>query len=656
MSGFRRCSTVALVAALTLAVACGDEDAPTPPGGSAGKGSSGHPGAGTGGSAPGAGGEAGSSENGNGATSGANPSNGGEAGSDGTSGSAAGGSTSGAGGESGEMRLELTSGDAVSDQIGPEGGSLELPGVFSLEIPADALSEPTELTLTALLLDEQLFAISLEPSGLVFEKPAVGRVPFADGDGVDGETLIAPLLFDDGAPPEAAGNAALELGDAGPIAVRFDVPHFSVLSAWLVSDSANGIVGFSPLTRPTPWSMPVSVPFTNPTEATLAVDVVERNVCVGVTKATCGNLAATFTAKEADVGFALFYPEPPVQLLGGPLTEDRVFPVRKGQPAYLSRSWICKAAGTGGFGVKASFGVTGTLRIPNVSFITDAERGNARSDFQIVLRPGSSATIEQRLFGESERLDYKPVECNNEPSLLAALKLDDDRRTALANRVKTAWRGECVELSNKKQCLPPIPALAIGNTLDPVLELGPNAVDRLEAAFPCGEGPVGLTLCASANAFSEGDWVYVAAATLEDLILDDETGIYQLAFVFDADGDPDNNYVPSADYPGDFFSGTDKWYEATYTPGGGWHLRVRDVRQGLADVASDARFVLVGRELGLFLPRAELDGDVPGFRVTAFRHEGDYGLSGGPWSASYYPYLDQPLLPAASGASIVVPE
>ncbi len=202
----------------------------------------------------------------------------------------------------------------------------------------------------------------------------------------------------------------------------------------------------------------------------------------------------------------------------------------------------------------------------------------------------------------------------------------------------------------------PEPATTFGNTLDPLLEVGANAAVRLDAAFACGESAGGLTLCGSQSPIAEGDWVLISATALDDLVLDDPVSSYQFAFVFDADGDTTNNYEASSEYPGDFFADTDKWYEALYEPGSGWSLKVRDVRQGLAEVPSEARFMLWGSEVALLLPRVELDGAAPKFRVTAFRHEGDYGLDGGPWSGSYFPHLGEPLLEAAGGSTIVLPE
>ena len=131
----------------------------------------------------------------------------------------------------------------------------------------------------------------------------------------------------------------------------------------------------------------------------------------------------------------------------------------------------------------------------------------------------------------------------------------------------------------------------------------------------------------------------------------------QHAFVFDADGITSNNYVPSSQYPKDFFQGTDKWYQLFYAPADGFSIKVVDARISTSNpVTSGARLIVAGREFAAFIPRAELDGDAPGFRVTTFRHEGDYGLQGGPWDASYYPPLDEPLMPAAAGDILVLPE
>jgi hypothetical protein len=228
---------------------------------------------------------------------------------------------------------------------------------------------------------------------------------------------------------------------------------------------------------------------------------------------------------------------------------------------------------------------------------------------------------------------------------------------ALRYRFKAAWIQHCYQLSPGVPCLSPNPDRAIVDVLDPVLTVGSVAAANLEAQFPCGVGPIGTTVCGTTGAFAPGDYVFVLATFGAEIPTADATGLYQHAFVFDADGNTSNNYVPPPQYPADFFLGTDKWYQLFYTPDDGFSIKVVDARISTSNaVASNARMIVAGRELAAFIPRAELDGTAPGFRVTTFRHEGDYGLQGGPWDASYYPPLDEPLMPAAAGEAIVLPE
>jgi hypothetical protein len=241
--------------------------------------------------------------------------------------------------------------------------------------------------------------------------------------------------------------------------------------------------------------------------------------------------------------------------------------------------------------------------------------------------------------------------------LIVALALQPDDGKALLDLLKSGDDGACTPLSDDSMCVNPEEAQRLALMLDPLLEVSPAAATRLfHEVFPCGDGPVGRTVCASPGPPPAGEWVFLENVFGADVVLDDPVGIYQHAWVFDADGIASNNYVPGPQFPKDFFAGTDKWYELTYAPGPGWAARVRDVRLGIVDVASHARFVIVDDEIGIFLPRSELDGAAPTFRTTAFRHEGDYGLSGGPWSGDYYPVLDQPLLAVDTGTPIVVPE
>lgn len=160
------------------------------------------------------------------------------------------------------------------------------------------------------------------------------------------------------------------------------------------------------------------------------------------------------------------------------------------------------------------------------------------------------------------------------------------------------------------------------------------------STFPCGDGPAGMTLCQDPGRAVPDDESLVFVTSLEgDIPLSDPTNYYQYAFVFDQDGDPDNNYGAPADYPNDFFDGTDRWYEARYAPGSGWSLVVTDATDGnLTTVASDARLIIKDHVLTLVVPAGEFAVADPAYRVTAFRHTGDYGINPPhDWDGSIWP-------------------
>ncbi len=132
-----------------------------------------------------------------------------------------------------------------------------------------------------------------------------------------------------------------------------------------------------------------------------------------------------------------------------------------------------------------------------------------------------------------------------------------------------------------------------------------SAIDDLfnHSEFNCGEGPNGYTLC------------------------------------------PSNNYQASPDYPNDFFQDTDLWYEAAYDPASGWRLNVTDAADvSVISIPSDARIIMYGNVLVLVVPRSELSVTAPDFRITAFRHGGDYGMNAPhDYSGSIWPSVEDGL-------------
>ncbi len=163
--------------------------------------------------------------------------------------------------------------------------------------------------------------------------------------------------------------------------------------------------------------------------------------------------------------------------------------------------------------------------------------------------------------------------------------------------------------------------------------------------FPCGDGPNGYTVCPdiSATLPEDAKWQLLAQIFDADVPLNDAANYYQFGFVFDADGNPDNNYVPLAQYANDYYQGTDLWYSVEYSPSGGWHLVVTDARNNaFTAIASAARAIILGNTIALVVPHSEFSATEVWFRLTSFRHSGDYGQNPPyDWSSDYHPMLDE---------------
>ncbi|MGD8860451.1 MAG: hypothetical protein PVI30_10610 [Myxococcales bacterium] len=146
--------------------------------------------------------------------------------------------------------------------------------------------------------------------------------------------------------------------------------------------------------------------------------------------------------------------------------------------------------------------------------------------------------------------------------------------------------------------------------------------------FPCGSSERGYTLCPSVTRMPAGDYYLIYSVLKGTVPLSDPTSFYTYAFVFDGDGDPQNDFEPLPDYPFDFFQATDRWYEAKYDPTAGWSLKVSEVVDNdPADASTAARIILRDNVVALIVPASEFLTPRPRYRVTAFRHAGDFGLN-----------------------------
>lgn len=149
------------------------------------------------------------------------------------------------------------------------------------------------------------------------------------------------------------------------------------------------------------------------------------------------------------------------------------------------------------------------------------------------------------------------------------------------------------------------------------------------SVFECGVSDVnGTTLCPDGVLpVPAGDVHFVANVLMAPLPLADASNHYQYGFVFDADGDSTNNYQAPPEYPYDFFDGTDRWYVASYDPTNGWTMAVSTAIDGVVTAApSSARIIIRGQTIALVVPTSEFAVSEPQYRVTAFRHTGNWGL------------------------------
>ena len=148
-----------------------------------------------------------------------------------------------------------------------------------------------------------------------------------------------------------------------------------------------------------------------------------------------------------------------------------------------------------------------------------------------------------------------------------------------------------------------------------------------ESYFPCNqEIEGGWVVCQEpAQPMPEGE-ILILAMQLADVVPQaDPDHYYTYAAVLDADGDPSNNFQFFSPYDWDYFQNTDRWYQLNWIPGrGSWTLDVTDMRPEPGPASSKARVVILGDVIGFFIPAEEYSVESPGFRLTAFGHDGTY--------------------------------
>lgn len=175
---------------------------------------------------------------------------------------------------------------------------------------------------------------------------------------------------------------------------------------------------------------------------------------------------------------------------------------------------------------------------------------------------------------------------------------DDIDITALTETVLRMSGGEVLRVFNNS-------TIECGAT-EPFLVVCPSGVE------PMPEGTVyglGMTLAAPAPTGDAGhSFIYSA--------------------VFDADGDPANDWVFNPPFDFDLFQGTDRWYELRWDHQlGTWSVHVSQVSAGnvITSTTSAVRVAISGSHIFFFVPESEVGAAA--YRLTAFGHDGFFSES-----------------------------
>ena len=169
-------------------------------------------------------------------------------------------------------------------------------------------------------------------------------------------------------------------------------------------------------------------------------------------------------------------------------------------------------------------------------------------------------------------------------------------------------------------------------------QIMPDGWDEIQANYPFWGGLSGPKLLSNSVSAGQDDWLVFFNVLHEDIPTSDPENDYQYGFVFDRDGNTSNNYHNSStNYANDFFDNTDFWVVANYYRGYGWQLTISDAVNGnVTAISSNAKMIIEGNTIMVFIPRSEFLSQNIGYRMTCFSHQGDWGL-GGVWSGDVQP-------------------
>lgn len=144
------------------------------------------------------------------------------------------------------------------------------------------------------------------------------------------------------------------------------------------------------------------------------------------------------------------------------------------------------------------------------------------------------------------------------------------------------------------------------------------------SSFPCGAvtDEFRVTCPLGAGPLEEGEY-FIIGAQLEGQVADGDAA-FTYGLAFDDDGDEGDNYQFSPPFDSDFFRNTEHWYRLHIAADGTRSMWADGARDGVLGLprASSAAVIEWGDAVIWLIPRAEVPGDSPAYRVTAFHNRG----------------------------------
>jgi hypothetical protein len=148
-----------------------------------------------------------------------------------------------------------------------------------------------------------------------------------------------------------------------------------------------------------------------------------------------------------------------------------------------------------------------------------------------------------------------------------------------------------------------------------------------------------------------GDFLLITERFAGPIPQNDPSWLYQYSFVIDSDGNPANNYQPSSVFPHDFWTGGDRIADIEGGKGTPFALAIYGEANNVRTTPPSGTFGYVyDNIIGVFMPLSEFAVPNPGYRVTAFQHDGAFGFGGHPWSGAVSPIVGQPLATPSAAA------